>query len=500
MNNPIIRSDFPDPDVIRVGDTYYMVTTTMHFFPGCEILRSYDLLHWEHCSYVTDVLDNTIGQRLDDGKGIYGKGMWAASIRYHKGLFYITFVANDTGKTYLFTSETIDGVWQKHYIDGFFHDCSLLFDDDGRVFIVSGNTEIHLTELNDDLTAPKDGGIDKIIVSDRAGRDDGTVMLGYEGAHIYKINGRYYIFFIHWYSKDSQKKPIRTESCFVSDSIDGEYIGGDVLSDDMDFFNNGAAQGGVVDTPDGRWFAMLFRDNGALGRIPVLVTVKFTDDGLPLFGVNGKVPHDIETGLAPVSVKPLKCGDSFEGLISENAQWNHIPDLSLVSFSDKPSMIIRTDRTVNDLCLAKNILTYRTFGDKDCAEVTVDASRLNDGDIAGISAFQGCYGFAGITKADGRYYAVMQCRRRGDDTAVEYESVPLSGSTITLRAEFDFTDLRDEVRFCIKSDDIAGKTRQIGIVHKLYFMLDHFTGCRIGLFVMSTKQSGGSAEFTNLIH
>lgn len=96
--NPITGLDYPDPDVIRVDDTYYMVSTTMHFVPGCEILRSYDLVHWEHLSYVYERLDSTEEQRLVGEKNCYGKGMWAASLRYHKGMYYICFVANDTGK------------------------------------------------------------------------------------------------------------------------------------------------------------------------------------------------------------------------------------------------------------------------------------------------------------------------------------------------------------------------------------------------------------------
>jgi len=102
--NPLIPMDYPDPDVIRVEDTYYMASTTMHFFPGCEILRSYDLLHWEHAAYVYDRLDSTTAQRLENGENIYGKGMWAPSLRRHNGCFYLSFCANDTGKTYLYTS------------------------------------------------------------------------------------------------------------------------------------------------------------------------------------------------------------------------------------------------------------------------------------------------------------------------------------------------------------------------------------------------------------
>ena len=133
----IIPADFPDPDIIRVDDTYYMVSTTMHFMPGCVILRSHNLVDWEHAAYVYDELEATEKETLADNKGAYGKGMWAACIRYHKGKFYISFVANDTGKTYLFTSEKIEGPWQRSEIKGFFHDMSLLFDDDGRNYLVT---------------------------------------------------------------------------------------------------------------------------------------------------------------------------------------------------------------------------------------------------------------------------------------------------------------------------------------------------------------------------
>ena len=161
----IIFSDFPDVDVIRVGNVFYMISTTMHFFPSCAILQSYNLVDWEIINYVSAELDGTSGQRLQDGQGIYGKGMWAGSLRYHKGFFYVAFVCNDTQKTYLFKTSDIRGNWEKSEIQGFYHDLSLLFDDD-KVFMVSGNTNIRLIELNDDLSGQKEGGFDKFIISD----------------------------------------------------------------------------------------------------------------------------------------------------------------------------------------------------------------------------------------------------------------------------------------------------------------------------------------------
>ena len=142
--NPIIKADFPDPDVIRVEDTYYMICTTMHFFPGGIILRSYDLIHWEFASYVFDRLESTDAQRLQGEQSIYGKGMWAASLRYHKNKFYVCFSAYDVGKTYLFSADEITGPWEKHYVEGVYHHNSLLFDDDGRTYIVWGLSLIHI--------------------------------------------------------------------------------------------------------------------------------------------------------------------------------------------------------------------------------------------------------------------------------------------------------------------------------------------------------------------
>lgn len=85
--NPVLYTDFPDPDIIRVGDTYYLASTTMHFMPGCDILRSYDLMNWEFVSHVYETLEDIPGHRLEGGAHIYGQGMWAPSLRYHEGFF-----------------------------------------------------------------------------------------------------------------------------------------------------------------------------------------------------------------------------------------------------------------------------------------------------------------------------------------------------------------------------------------------------------------------------
>lgn len=535
--NPILKLDYPDPDVIRVEDTYYMISTTMHFMPGGVILRSYDLIHWEIASYVFDSHEDTSAARLKNGENIYGQGMWAASLRYHKGVFYVCFVANDTHKTYLYRAGQIEGPWTKQYIEGFYHDCSLLFDED-KAYIVYGNTDIYLTELNDDLSAPKEGGFSRLLVSDNRSK----VYLGYEGAHLYKINGKYYLFLIHWPNHGTCR---RTEACFVADSLDGTFIGRDVVDDDLNYFNSGVAQGGIVDTPNGAWYAMLFQDYGALGRIPVLIPVTFQND-FPVFGHLsgrvGKIPKKIRS----VSTRPnyhyapLYGGDDFcytpgeDGRIHLKSfwQWNHIPqnalwDIDITSLPDEISAPDSSDMSspitfhsahcykiisgtlCTNLTQAVNTLTQRLAGAVSMVEVTLNGSFLNEGDFAGLCALQGCYAFIGLTKENGNYFIVVHERNQPETeeqkenyNSVETVRVPVSSPFVRLRFRADFRDRKDSVEFSYripgeKSDGETPEFRALGQTHKLYFLLDHFTGCRAGLFLYSTKETGGSALFAD---
>ena len=514
--NPITRLDYPDPDVIRVGDIYYMVSTTMHFMPGGEILRSYDLVNWEHAAFVYDRLDSTPGQRLEGGQNVYGKGMWAASLRYHKDKFYVCFVANDTGKTYLYTSGAIAGPWEKHQIEGFYHDCSLLFDGDDA-YIAYGGKDIYITQLNAGLTAPLAGGLHRLAVSDA-----GHPGLGYEGTHFYKINGKYYLFFIH----SLRDRWMRTEACFVADTIDGTFSGGDVLVDDRGYCGQGVAQGGIVDTPGGDWYAVLFQDHGAVGRIPVLVPVTWEAD-YPVFGRDKCIPQQFEVPCPRQehTYVPLVQSDDFRkasGLPEETEreqygcyglksvwQFNHEPDLSLIGRDTERGVLwVETGTICRSLLQAPNILTQRMRFPQCAAEVTVDAGALKVGDHAGICALQGCYGMAAVTRREDGFYVVMKGRRAADDSmqalqeddlaGTEWEAVRIGQhSMVRLRIEADFAQMKDEARFFYyKGDGDGGTWQQIGAVQKLYFKMDHFAGCRFGLFVYATAQTGGRAGFS----
>ncbi|MCR4901346.1 MAG: glycoside hydrolase 43 family protein, partial [Butyrivibrio sp.] len=522
--NPITRLDYPDPDVIRVGDTYYMVSTTMYFMPGCEILRSHNLVNWEHAAYVYNKLDSTSGQCLSGKENIYGQGMWAASLRYHNKTFYVCFVANDTHKTYLYTSKEITGPWKKSIIPGFYHDNSMLFDDDGKIYIVYGNREIHITELcfNDSAgdceLKPKDNGINKIII-----RDSDNSPLGYEGSHFYKIGGKYYIFLIN-IPKSTGK---RTESCFVADKPEGPYIGKAVMSDDRGFRGSGVAQGGIVDTPSGKWYSILFQDSGAVGRIPILMPVSwnkelikkddktFSQVNFPVFGTAGIIPDnfDIEDLHPDYKYNPLVSGSFFD-TASESFgfkgcwQFNHEPDLDLIKKDTAhDSFSITTDKLCINLVQARNVLTQRTLFPGCKCSVNIDGSGLDEGDYAGLCLLESNYAFIGLTKRNGEYYLVMCNReiatggiwgeRHDNESAVEIKSVRLDAPNATLYSSVtydsyllkDIADDNSYIAYPEKDDTVSfyysvmdSIPEKLGTDHDLKFTLDHFTGARFGLF------------------
>jgi len=111
--NPIIWADVPDMSMIRVGDTYYMSSTTMHMSPGVPIMKSKDLINWQIVNYAYDTLANVDALTLSNGKNDYGKGSWASSIRYHSLTYYVSTFAQTTGKTYVFSTKDIEkGSWK----------------------------------------------------------------------------------------------------------------------------------------------------------------------------------------------------------------------------------------------------------------------------------------------------------------------------------------------------------------------------------------------------
>ena len=149
-------ADLPDPDVIRVGRYFYMVTTTMHLMPGAPVMRSTDLVNWETVSYVFDRLTDSPKYDMQGGT-VYGRGQWATSLKYHKGRYYVLFAPNDNpgGQTYIYTATDPADRWTLVSRLRHFHDASLFFDDDDRVYVVYGTGQ--MCRLTPDLSAVEAG-------------------------------------------------------------------------------------------------------------------------------------------------------------------------------------------------------------------------------------------------------------------------------------------------------------------------------------------------------
>jgi beta-xylosidase len=483
--NPIVFADVPDISILRVGDTYYMSSTTMHMSPGVPIMKSKDLVNWQLVNYAYDVLDTVDALTLDNGKSTYGKGSWASSIRCHNGTYYVTTFAQTTGKTHIYTTQDLEkGPWKVSAFKPAYHDHTLFFDDDGRVYLIWGGGKLSIVELQADLSGIKPG-TESVLIENATAPAGPNVGLPAEGSQLFKVNGKYYLFNIAW-----PKGGMRTVIVHRADKITGPYEGRVALQD------KGVAQGGLIDTPEGAWYAYLFRDYGAVGRIPYLVPVKW-EDGWPVLGVNGKVPDHLELPASKGLIPGIVASDEFKRKKKEPAlplvwQWNHNPENKLWSVSRRRGYLrLTTGRVDNDFLLARNTLTQRTIGPACTGSTAIDVSGMKEGDFAGLALLQQKYGMVGVKLKNGARSVVMVNAQSGKP--VEVESVPLKQKMIYLKAECDFNDRRDVADFFYSLD---GKTwTRIGSQLKMAYTIPHFMGYRFGLFNYATQAPGGHVDF-----
>lgn len=507
--NPNIWADVPDMSLLRVGDSYYMSSTTMHMTPGVPIMRSKNLVDWEIVGYAHDALENTDALALRNGQNAYGAGTWASSLRYNDGVFYLAVFSGTTGKTYIYSTRDVSGKWDVRSFRPMCHDCSLFFDDDGKKYLLYGAGNLRLTELNDDLSGFKQGGFNDVVIRNAGAVAGGRIGLQAEGSQMFKRNGKYYVCNITWPRGD-----MRTEIIFRADKITGPYEGRVIFKD------RGIAQGTLVERQDGSWVAYLFRDSGAVGRIPYLIPVTWEDDW-PVLGVDGKAPDELPIPREAEPLSGIVESDEFErqpdllAKISAAAedendycreafplawQWNHIPDPKNWSLSERPGWLrLKTGRVDQTLQFARNTITQRTCGPTSTAETALDFSSLAEGDVAGLTVFQRKYGFVGVVKRDGKFFVVQSEAQLADnlnsDSVKENVLIPLDGqvSVVYLKASCDFTNQKDEASFFWSVD---GQTWQaIGPKLKMIYSLPHFMGYRFGLFHYATESSGGIADF-----
>ncbi len=501
--NPVLWADVPDVSTIRVGDTYYMSSTTMHLSPGIPIMKSKDLVNWKIAGYAYDRLVENEQMNLENGKEAYGKGSWASSLRFHQGTFYVSTFSATSGKTHVYKTKDIEnGPWESFTFEPVLHDNSLFFDDDGRVYMVYGGGEIKLIELLPDASGIKPNGINKTLIKNVNlifGENEVGGLPG-EGSQLHKINGKYYLFHI----ASPKSRWARSVIIHRADNILGPYEGRLALDDDQ------IAQGGLIDTPKGDWYAMLFGDRGAVGRIPYLVPVEWKD-GWPILGIDGKVPDKLNLPDNSKSSLGIVASDEFERKKGDRKlplewQWNHNPDHKNWDILQNPGRLrITTGRVDSNILFAKNMLTQRTFGPRSSAQTSIDASNMKNGDVAGLIALQNRYGYVGVKKENGKKSIVMVRTEQEINTKKgtiqmndinippkEIESIPLDQDKVFFRIDCNFDT--DKATFFFSLD--GNRWEKIGdSLQMLYSLPKHFMGYRFGLFNYATAEIGGHVDF-----
>lgn len=487
FTNPVIAADFPDPDVILVNDVYYFVSTTMFIFPGVTILKSYDLVNWEFCSNAVPRFDYNKCYNLD-GCNRYRHGQWATSLKYHNGKFHILFITLDEGGFYL-TADKAEGPWEINHLPKGFYDPGLFFDDDGKIYVAHGYGKISITEVDSNLVAK---GEDVLVYT-------GDIRGGLEGAHVYKINGYYYLYCTYG-GLDGFQVALRSKN------INGPYEQKIAIRDTTYGPNFGIHQGALIQTQSGEWWTMLFVDSGPFGRFPSLQPVTWKE-GWPMVGVNGKA---IVTFKKPdvgkeYSAKTLPTSDEFDNdKLGIQWGWNHNPEPAKWSLSEKPGYLrLSTVNVVDSLPKARNTLTQRMFAYYSdstftTATIRMDVDNMKEGDIAGLAIFQNPYAFLGVKKSNGNYYVVMV------NNGETIDSVLINTSLIYLRAAALYgsgaamyyggktAPGTGTATFSFSLDD--KKYSDIGNVLQMQFNLSVFTGNKFCLFNYPTKDTGGYVD------
>ncbi|AFL88080.1 beta-xylosidase [Terriglobus roseus DSM 18391] len=508
-SNPLFYDEFSDPDMIRVGSDFYLTGTTMHSMPGLPILHSKDLVNWDFVTYALDKLDLGPEYRLEDGRSIYGQGIWAPSFRYHNGTYYI--FSNVNGKTtQLFQATSPAGPWTRKPMTQSLHDLSVLFDDDGKAYAVWGYRAIHLAQLTDDLTDIVPGSEQQIINPDQG--------MG-EGLHLYKIKGKY-ILTSAWYVGEERMPTAR------ADKLTGPWEVNQNVSRGEDFglvkghgMNPGPRrdgsikppykitppnpetmgrvaihQGGILDTPTGEWWGFSMQDANAIGRLLSISPVTWTD-GWPYFGLPGNLGRTPRTWLKPNTGTtsavhaPYVRNDDFSGPKLANIwQWNHVPVDGKWSLTERPGYLRLHAMPATELRAAKNTLTQRAIGPQSTPTTVLDTKGMATGDTAGLALFNFPNAWIGVTKTD-----TGQSITVSDEQAPGPVSEPLQSNRVWLRATCDYRKETAQFSYSTNGKDF----RNLGAPVTLVYQIITFQGIRYSLFSYNSagKPVSGYADF-----
>ena len=359
--NPVLNIDFSDPDVIRVGEKYYMVASDFHFM-GMQVLESDDLLNWHYVSQVFRRIDEPGW----DANGHYAGGSWAPAIRYHDGRFYIFFCTPDEG-LYMSSATDAHGPWSPlHLVKRVarWEDPCPLWDDDGQAYLGRsrhGAGPIIVHRMSPDGLQLLDDGV--------------TVYTGpvAEGTKWLKRNGFYYLIIPEGGVGQGWQTVLRSKNVY------GPYEKRVVLEQGSTPVN-GPHQGALVNTPQGTWWFYHFQETPVLGRVVHLQPARWKDDW-PLMGVdidgNGiGEPVDVWRAplVSPSSPSLPQTDDDFGGPLGLQWQWNHNPVDSHWSLSEKNGWLTLRAQPADSLKACRNMLTQKVMGFESEATTLVTAT------------------------------------------------------------------------------------------------------------------------------
>ncbi|WP_423736003.1 glycoside hydrolase 43 family protein [Chitinophaga caseinilytica] len=483
FKNPFLWGDWPDPDVIRVGEYFYFVSTSMHYVPGSPILRSKDLVNWEMAGYALDRYNDDPKFDMQGGT-MYLNGSWANTIRHHNGNFYVGFCTPDgwgadSGRFSMCVAKDVKGPWKRTIFPQYLYDPGLFFDDNGRVYVVHGSGTLYLTELNADALSVKQPFDTIPIWRGRIRRPEGSTApypaYGMEGSHMYKINGYYYI-------TNPAGGTEGWQVCLRSKNITGPYESKVIYQDESSYPNNGLHQGGMVQLQNGDWWFIIMQDRGPIGRVPHLLPVNWVD-GWPILGENGK-------GYA--SGKKPDLGKNFPVVVPATSdefnhvklglqwQWNHNPDNSKWSLKERKGHLRLKASFAEDLKTARNTLTQRVQGPASEGIAEIDASGLKPGNVAGFGIFEFPYAYIAIRKEAGSNTLIMV----NDGKVID--SIPqFAPSKIWIKAHATDQQFLATFSYSINGRDF----QQFGNTLKMDLGLV-WTANRFALFNFSTTKEG----------
>jgi len=476
--NPILRGDYSDPDMIRVGEDYYMVSSSFTYLPGIPVLHSRDLVHWRLINYAARSLPF---ERYN--APAHKCGTWAPSIRYHNGTYYVYICLPDEGLLAFTASDPADA-WQPHYVKdvtGWIDPCPF-WDEDGSAYLLHAfaasragiKSILYLHRMSPDGLHILDNGQ---MVFDGKLENETT-----EGPKMYKRDGLYYILAPAGGVAHGWQLAMRSASPY------GPYEVKRVLEQGSTPVN-GPHQGGWVDTPFGEDWFIHFQDVGVYGRIPHLQPVHWAD-GWPVIGSGGKPVMACEAPRASEQTEPMiPTSDEFQGKLSLAWQWQANPRQAWYAFT--PAGLRLFAAQAPSLFMAGQVLSQLMQSFRFSMEVRLTLHSSSDTDCAGIAVMGYQYHYLALCPGEIRLMRGLAKERSRfvptDVREAELESRPYANDIAYFRLEVS----DGSVCFFFRKD---GKAWQ-PLGGEVPLSCGGWTGARPGIFAMSKEASDGYADF-----